>query len=95
MWEDVTLVDQNGNITEYEVTYNGQFDTMNQSNLIDGSMLNITIAGLEEFSNYNISVRALTSIGPGPYSGVVRSVTDEDGELIHFVYLSLKIFIKT
>ncbi|XP_064385915.1 uncharacterized protein LOC135334596 isoform X5 [Halichondria panicea] len=77
-WEEVSGIDQNGNITMYEVMYNGEFDLMNQSNFADGNIQNFTITGLDEFSDYNISVRAYTSVGPGPYSRAEMEMTKED-----------------
>ena len=41
---------------------------------------NATLTGLQEFTEYNISVRAYTSVGPGPYSEEVTNRTFEDGE---------------
>ncbi len=79
MWEEVDLIDQNGIITRYEVTYNREFDVGNQSNFTDRNTLNTTITGLDEFTEYNISVRAYTIVGPGPYSRAEREETDEDG----------------
>ena len=39
------------------------------------------LTGLEEFVQYNISMRAYTSTGSGPYSTGVVEMTDEAGEL--------------
>ncbi len=85
-WQEVEAIDRNGNITHYEVMYNGKFDDMNQSNFTDGNIQNFTITGLDEFSEYNISVRAYTSVGPGPYSQAEKEVTEEDGE-VYFNHL--------
>ena len=47
---------------------------MTFSGVLNGSLLRNTsstfllLSGLEEFVEYNISVRAYTSVGPGPYS---------------------------
>ncbi len=80
-WEVVPAIDQNGIIILYEVTYNGDFDVTNQSNFTNSNMQNFSITGLDEFSEYNISVRAHTSVGPGPYSGADMEMTEEDGEV--------------
>ena len=85
-WEDVPAIDQNGVITMYEIhfvpleTFGGQItsDTVNTSN---GSVLMMVLTGLEEYVEYNISVRAYTSAGPGPYSVGVVERTDTDSEL--------------
>ena len=85
-WEEVSAIDQNGVITMYEIqfvpleTFGGQItsDTVNTSN---GSVLMMVLTGLEEYVEYNISVRAYTSAGPGPYCIGVVERTDTDGEL--------------
>ena len=84
LWEEVPAIDQNGVITVYEIqfvpleTFGGQItsDTVNTSN---GSVLMMVLTGLEEYVEYNISVRAYTSAGLGPYSVGVVERTDTDG----------------
>ncbi len=80
MWQEVAAIDKNGNITQYELMYNGEFDTMNQSDITDGNTQVLNITGLDEFADYNISVRAYTSVGPGPYSPIALETTDEDSK---------------
>ena len=81
-WEEVPTIDRNGEITEYEVqyepleTFGGQIST----STVNTSMLSINLTGLQEFVDYNISVRAYTSAGPGPYSIGVVERTDTDGK---------------
>ena len=84
-WEDLPAICQNGVITMYKIqfepleTFGGQItsDTVNTSN---GSVLIMVLTGLEEYVEYNISVRAYTSAGSGPYSDPVTERTLEDGE---------------
>ena len=82
-WEEVPAIDENGVITMYEVeymplkTFNGQIAT--DSVTVDPTLLNTTLTGLEEYVDYNISVRAFTSVGPGPYSDGMVERTLEDG----------------
>ena len=85
-WTEVLEIDQNGIITEYEVmyeplmTFSGQITTLT----VNTTNLYITLMDLEEYVEYNISVRAYTSVGPGPYSvGIVRR-TFEDGKTTYF-----------
>ena len=47
---------------------------------VSGNLLSVVLKGLQEYVNYNISIRAYTSVGAGPYSGTVRVLTNEDGE---------------
>ena len=84
-WEEVPAINQNGLTTTYEIeyvpleTFGGQIftDTVNTS---DGSVLMMVLTGLEEYVRYNISVRAYTIVGPGPYSDPVSERTDSDSK---------------
>ena len=83
-------MNQNGIITMYEVmyqpleTFNGNIATKT----INLTNMSVLLADLQEFVNYNISVRAYTSVGAGPYSDEVTVLTLEDGkELILFAVL--------
>ena len=79
-WEEVLPIDENGVITTYEVEFVPleTFNMMISTNTTNTTMLNITLTGLEEYVEYNISVRAYTSVGPGPYSDGVVNRTLED-----------------
>ena len=85
-WEEVPAISRNGIIIMYEIQYkpletiDGQIstDTVNITNI---SILSTDLTGLEEFVQYNISVRAYTSVGPGPYSDPVTVRTLEDGKI--------------
>ena len=83
-WNEVPEIDQNGVIIEYEVMYEPliQFGGVLTVAARNTSLL---LSGLEEFVEYNISVRAYTSVGPGPYSEEVTERTDEDGEFAFFL----------
>ena len=84
LWEEVPAINQNGEINTYEIlfvpleTFGGQI-TSNTVNVSNGSVLMMVLHGLEEYVEYNISVRAYTSAGPGPYSIGVVERTDIDG----------------
>ena len=85
-WEEVPAINENGIITMYEVqyipleTFDGQIST-NTVNITDISMLFTDLTGLEEYVEYNISVRAYTNAGSGPYSDSVVERTDTDSKL--------------
>ena len=82
-WTEVLEIDQNGIITEYEVMYEPlmTFGVLSsESVVVDSTNFSVTLMDLEEYVEYNISVRAYTSVGPGPYSvGIVRR-TFQDGK---------------
>ncbi len=77
-WNPVPQIDQNGIIILYEIrydpleTFGGQIAT-GYENTTSGSELMITLEDLQEYVEYNVSVRAYTSVGAGPFSdGIVR-----------------------
>ena len=85
-WEEIPAINHSGTITMYEVQYVplnnlGEKIFTNTVNVTNTSMLLIVLTGLEEYVEYNISVRAYTSTGPGPYSIGVVGRTDTDSEL--------------
>ena len=75
------MIDRNGIIMEYEVLYEPLREdlTAGSRNTTD---LELIIMELEEFTNYSISVRAYTSVGPGPYSEPIINQTFEDRKFI-------------
>ena len=82
-WDPVPPIDQNGVITMYEVLYQ-PLETFNEtisSDLMISNQTSISIADLQESVLYNISVRAYTSIGEGPFSEEVLAMTFEDRKL--------------
>lgn len=83
-WDEVPSIDQNGLIIEYEVQNIPQ-ETF--GGVIGVEMLNATdlfyvLDDLEEFTNYTVSVRAYTIVGPGPYSDPITNQTFQDGKLL-------------
>ena len=83
-WDIVPPIDQNGIITMYEVmyqpleTFNGIISTQTMN--VSGTEMSVFLIELQEFVNYNISVRAYTSVGAGPYSDEVTVLTLQDGK---------------
>ena len=83
-WDEVPEIDQNGVIILYDVqyeplmTFGGELMTMTMNT----SNTSIVLGGLQEYVEYNVSVRAYTSVGPGPFSPGVDNQTFEDGKYI-------------
>ena len=83
-WDEVIAVDQNGIITMYEVryepleTFGGQIQTQTMN--VTAPMMSVNLRDLEEFIVYNISVRAYTNVGEGPYSVGRSVITHSDGK---------------
>ena len=79
-WEEVPEIDRNGVITFYEVRVEpAQFQNVSYMN-VSGSELVLVVDGLEEFVQYNFTVRAYTIAGPGPFSAITTSTTDQAGK---------------
>ena len=88
-WDEIPELDRNGVIIDYEVQIEPlDFPADIMTNLLTTTNISILVTGLEEYVNYNISVRAYTSVGPGPYSDPVTERTFEDGN-VPVLYLSL------
>jgi hypothetical protein len=66
----------------YEVLYRSveTFSKYIQTRNVSGTEMAVILMDLEEFVDYNISVRAFTSVGGGPYSDEVADTTFEDGK---------------
>ena len=81
IWEGVSPIDRNGIITMYEVKYTPleDFGGVIGKTTQYVSSLEVILSGLQEYVNYNISVRANTSVGAGPYSDPLTILTNEDG----------------
>ena len=95
-WEEVPAIDQNGIIIMYEVQYEplqtfGVLLIQTVNITAPATMMNLT--DLEEYVEYNITVRAYTSVGPGPYSDPpITERTDEDGMKESFICIILTIY---
>ena len=84
-WEEVPAIDRNGIIVNYEVQFEPlQFTGELETEAINTTSLSASISSLEEYVEYDISVRAYTSVGPGPYSDPVTERTLEDGSYVVF-----------
>ena len=76
-WEAVPRINQNGIIRMYEVLLQPSGGQMAVSR--NFSELSGNVTEVEEAVQYNISVRAYTMEGPGPYSTpLVQVMTNED-----------------
>ena len=83
-WNEVPEMERNGNITHYEILYtpiNSTFlEQQPRISTTKGPALISILQGLEEFTTYSISVRAVTIVGSGPLSPPQMSQTFEDGK---------------
>ncbi len=81
-WDAIPPEDRNGIITMYEVLYQPleTFDDAIMTQTMNVTERSAHITDLEEFVDYNISVRAYTSEGAGPYSEEMTVMTPEDSK---------------
>ena len=77
-WQPPPLIDQNGPLTGYAITYqrNGYLDVMNVS--VTGT--HFTISGLNPFVNYSVSVAAINTDGIGVFSTIISLLSGQDGK---------------
>ena len=79
-WETVPEIDRNGIITFFEVRVHPvQFQDISYIN-VSGSELVLVVGGLEEFVEYSFTIRAYTIAGPGKFSDVTTSTTNQAGK---------------
>ena len=83
-------IDQNGNITSYNISYigqtfetNTQFATVPISNLIYPAeeQVSFNLIGLQEYNNYTINVSAINGEGSSEFTAGVIQITDEAGNI--------------
>ena len=84
-WDEVFPIEQNGPIIEYEVLYEPleTFDGLLSPSTINSTDLETVLMDLMPFVSYNISVRAYTSVGAGPYSEPITNRTQEEGMILY------------
>ena len=84
VWEEIPPIDRNGIITVYEVLCVPleTFDGAISADIVNTTDLTYLLEGLQEYVSYNISVRAYTRIGSGPYSVPIDNQTLEAGKLL-------------
>ena len=83
MWNPVPDIERNGIITQYEVVFHSVFDDGISANVTmsNGSVeQSLPMTGLEEYVQYDITVRAYTVVGHGPFSPAVSNTTFEDSK---------------
>lgn len=79
-WGSVPAADQNGIILGYTVTYTALNNGSPQTKVVVPPANEATLTGLNEFTNYSITVFASTSKGGGNKSEPIIVITDEDSK---------------
>ena len=81
-WGDVPFSDQNGVIVSYTVTYRALPSGPTKTKVLTASADQTTLTGLNEYTNYSITVLASTSKGGGNQSTPIVVITDEDSKFV-------------
>ena len=81
-WGDVPAADQNGIILSYTVTYKALPGGTPKAEKVIASTTETTLTGLNEYTNYSITVFASTVKGDGNVSKPIIVITDEDSKLL-------------
>ena len=81
-WGKVLSADQTGIILSYTVTYEALPDGSPQTKVVSVSTTQVTLTGLNEYTNYSITVFASTVKGDGNISVPIFVITDEDSKLL-------------
>jgi len=80
-WGDVPAVDQNGVIMRYTVTFVTLPYGNPQAKVVSAPTTEVTLTGLNEYTNYSITVFASTVKGAGNVSEPIIVITDQDSKL--------------
>ena len=94
-WDDVPVADQNGVILSYTVTYRALPSGSSQTKNVTAPANHTTLTGLNEYTNYSITVFASTSKGSGNQSTPIVVITDEDSKFViagSFSWCFLRLF---
>ena len=81
-WDDVPQRDQNGIILSYTVSYKTLPGGTPKTEVVDTSTKQVTLTGLNEYTNYSITVFASTFKGDGNVSEPIIVITDEDSKFV-------------
>ena len=92
-WEQVPPSEQNGVILRYTVTYKALPRGSTQTNGATAPTTQITLTGLNEHTNYSITVFASTSKGGGNKSTPIVVITDEDSKFFIAFFMFLCVFM--
>ena len=90
-WGNVPAADQNGVIEKYTVTYKALPDGSPQSKVVIAPTTQVTLTGLNEYTNYSITVFASTVKGGGNQSKPIIVITDEDSKCTPPLYMKRKV----
>ena len=81
-WDQLPEEDQNGFILSYTVSYRALPNGPTKTKNVTAPANQTTLTGLNEYTNYSITVFATTSKGGGNESTPIVVITDEDSKFV-------------
>ena len=76
-WTPLPVSEQNGALTNYRLTYSGvELDREEVIHILSSTALTYNVTGLEEGTEYRVSLAALTSAGAGPETSITVSTSE-------------------
>ena len=81
-WGQVPFLHRNGVILSYTVTYRALPSGSSQTRNVTAPANQTTLTGLNEYTNYSITVFASTSKGGGNQSTPIVIITDQDSKFV-------------
>ena len=91
-WSPVPEIDWNGVITVYEVVFSqSSIEHLPQSGTLSASYRSTSVAPLQPFIPYNLTVRAFTINGTGPFNPtpILTTIDDTTGKCFHLLIYPL------
>ena len=91
-WGNVPVADQGGKIKKYTVTYKALPNGDEQTKEVIAPITEVTLTGLNEYTNYSITVFASTVKGAGNVSEPIIVITDQDSKYFSLCLIVSVIF---
>ena len=86
-WGNVPVLGQNGIVLSYTVTYKALPDGSPQTKVVSAPTTQATLMGLNEYTNYSITVFAATVKGGGIRSPPIFAITDQDSKFLSVTFI--------
>ena len=79
-WQPLPLIDQNGPIISYDISFINNADGDMRNVTVVGTEITITITDLIPFIGYSVQVAASNTNGTGVFSTVISQVSGQDSK---------------
>ena len=83
-WDAVPLIQQNGIIVNYTVVLTPNVTANQPTEILNTLNLMLEVQNLVPFTQYSVTVAAVTRVGTGPSSPGIERETPSDGKRMYF-----------